>query len=77
MTKRRTTLKQELAKKLFPNSISDRAAMQQLRREIKASEKLKGRLAEAGPTKRFYFNRQQVKLILEHLDITIEEYEEL
>jgi Domain of unknown function (DUF4248) len=77
MTVRRTILKQELVKKLYPNSISVNAAMQQLRREIEISPDFKGQIALAGHTKRHYYNKQQLLLILEHFCITLEEFEQL
>lgn len=72
---RRTILKQELVKKLYPDSISVKAALQQLRREIEICPELKGRIAEAGHTKRHYYNKQQLTIILEHFCITLEEFE--
>jgi hypothetical protein len=74
---RRTILKQDLVKKLYPDSVSIDAAMQQLRREIEICPQLKERIAEAGHTKRHHYNKQQLLLILEHFCITAEEFEEL
>ncbi len=74
---RRTILKQELVKKLYPDSISIRAALQQLRREIDICPDLKEKISQAGYTKRHYYNQQQLKLILEHFCITLEEFEQL
>jgi hypothetical protein len=72
---RRTILKQDLVKKLYPDSISVKAAFQQLRREIEICPELKERITNAGHTKRHYYNRQQLQLILEHFSITFEEFE--
>ena len=77
MTIRRTILKQDLVKKLYPDSISKRSAMQQLRNEIEICPELKQQIEIAGSTKRHYYNKQQLLLILEHFCITIEEFEEL
>lgn len=77
MTIRRTILKQDLVKKLYPDSISISAALQQLRREIEICPDLKQQIAQAGHTKRHYYNRKQVLIILKHLSITIEEFEQL
>ncbi len=77
MTIRRTILKQELVKKLYPNSVSINAAMQQLRRDIELCPQLKEQIANAGHTKRHYYNKQQILLILEHFCITLDEFEQL
>ena len=77
MVVRRTILKQELVKKLYPDSISINAALQQLRREIEICPELKKKIAKAGHPKRHFYNRQQLDLILEHFCITIEEFEQL
>ncbi len=77
MIVRRTLLKQELAKRLYPDSISIKSAMQQLRREIETCPALKEQIIQAGSTKRHYYNRQQLVLILEHFCISYEELEEL
>ncbi len=73
----RTYLKQELVKKLYPNSISIKSAMQQLRNEIDICPALKQEILDAGSTKCHYYNKQQLLLILEHFSITIEELEQL
>lgn len=73
----RTILKQELVKKLYPNSISIRSGMQQLRREIDICPALKEKIADAGRTRHHYYNKQQLLLILEHFSITLEEFEQL
>ena len=75
MINRRTILKHDLVKKLYPDSISVKSAMQQLRREIEICSKLKERIAQAGHTKRHYYNKQQLSIILEHFCITSEEFE--
>lgn len=77
MIVQRTILKQDLVKKLYPNSISINAAMQQLRREIEICPKLKEKIKQAGRTKQHYYNKQQLLLILEHFCITLEEFEQL
>jgi hypothetical protein len=77
MTIRRTILKQDLVRKLYPDSVSVDAAMQQLRREIEICPQLKDRIAGAGHTKCHYYNNHQLLLILEHFCLTIEEFEQL
>ncbi len=74
---RRTILKQDLVKKLYPDSVSVDAAMQQLRRDIELCPLLKEKIANTGQTKRHYYNKQQLLLILEHFCITLEEFEQL
>ncbi|MBN2833450.1 MAG: DUF4248 domain-containing protein [Candidatus Delongbacteria bacterium] len=66
-----------MVKKLYPDSISISAALQQLRREIDICPELKDKIAKAGHTKRHFYNRQQLLLILEHFCITLEEFEQL
>jgi hypothetical protein len=77
MIKRRTILKQELVKKLYPDSISIRSALQQLRKEINLCPELKKKISESGDTKRHYYNNRQLEIILEHFCISWEEFEEL
>lgn len=77
MTLRRTILKQDLVKKLYPDSISIKSAMQQLRNEIEICPALKERIRQAGHTKRHYYNKRQLFLILEHFCITLDEFEQL
>lgn len=77
MNIRRTILKQDLVKKLYPDSISIKSAMQQLRNEIDVCPALKEKIVKAGNTKRHYYNRQQLLLILDHFCITLEEFEQL
>lgn len=74
---RRTILKQDIVKKLYPNSISVRSAMQQLRRKIEICPLLKEEIANAGNTRCHYYNKQQLLLILEHFSISLEEFEQL
>ncbi len=77
MIVRRTVLKQDIVKKLYPDSISVKSAMQQLRRELDICPALKEQIEQAGNTKRHYYNKQQLLLILEHFSISLEEFEEL
>nr|WP_319399576.1 DUF4248 domain-containing protein [uncultured Carboxylicivirga sp.] len=77
MINRRTILKQELVTKLYPNSVSIKSAMQHLRREIDTCPDLKRQIAKAGHTKRHYYNKQQLLLILDHFCVEQEEFEEL
>jgi hypothetical protein len=77
MIVRRTILKQDLVKKLYPDSISIKSAMQQLRNEIDICPALKQQIELAGNTKRHYFTKQQLILILEHFCITLDEFEQL
>jgi len=74
MKMRRTILKQELIKKLYPHGISIKFSMQQLRNEIEVCPELKMKIEQAGNTRRHYYNRQQLLLILEHFGITLEEF---
>lgn len=78
MTFRRTVLKQELAVKLFPDSLNAESVMQLLRKEIRQTPKLKQRLYENGDKKRVhYFTHKQLEIILEHFCITPEEFEQI
>lgn len=77
MVVQRTILKQDLVKKLYPNSISVKSALQQLRNEIDICPALKERIAQAGNTKRHYYNKPQLLLILEHFCISLEEFKQL
>jgi uncharacterized protein YqeY len=75
---RRTILKQELAVKLFANSLNPDSAMQLLRKEIRQSKNLKRQLYENGCTNQLqYFNHKQIEIILEHFCISPEEFEQL
>lgn len=73
----RTILKQELVKKLYPNSISIESAMEQLRLEINQCPELKQKIVAAGNIRRHYYNRQQLDLILEHFCMSLEEFQQL
>lgn len=73
----RTILKQELVKKLYPNSISTRSAMQLLRDEINQCPELKDKIRQAGRHRCHYYNKPQLLLILEHFCITLEEFTSL
>ncbi len=76
MAFRRTILKQELAVKLFPDSLNAESAMQLLRKEIRQTPKLKQLLFEDGENKHVhYFTHKQLAIILEHFCITQEEFE--
>ncbi len=55
---RRTFLKQDLARKLYPDSISVKSAMEQLRREINLCPTLKEQLEQAGNTRKHYYNKK-------------------
>jgi len=77
MIKRRTILKQELVKKLYPDSVSIKSALQLLRRDIDLCPELKAKISIAGHTKRHYYNMQQVGIILEHFGISNDEFEQL
>ena len=78
MVFRRTILKQELAVKLFPNSLNAESAMQLLRREIRQTPHLKQHLFENGDNKQVhYFSHKQLEILLEHFCITMEEFEQL
>ncbi len=73
ITYRRTFLKQDLARKLYPDSISSASALQQLRREINLYPTLKEQLEQAGNTRKHYYNIKQVQLIMAHLGIDLDE----
>ncbi len=73
----RTILKKELAKKLYPHSISEKSALELMRREIIHSSKLKQQLVDMGPVNRHYFNHQQLQIILKHFGVSKEEFESL
>lgn len=77
MTIGRTILKQELVKKLYPNSISVNSAMEQLRNEINQSTELKQKIVVAGNARRHYYNKRQLLLILEHFCMPLEEFQQL
>jgi hypothetical protein len=73
----RTILKYDIVKKLYPNSTSIRSAMAMLRQEIQSSPEIKKKVAEAGSTRKHYYNIKQLEIILNHLNISLEEYENL
>lgn len=78
MAFRRTILKQELAVKLYPDSLNAESAMQLLRREIRQTPQLEQCLYENGDNKHVhYFSHKQLEIILEHFCITAEEFEQL
>jgi len=71
----RTIIKQKVAVKLFPDSLTSLSAMQRLRREISTTPNLKKNLY--GPTNNsrlHHFTNKQVKVLLVHFDISVEEY---
>ncbi len=71
----RTILKQALAIKLYPNSANTEAAMQLLRREIRLNPILKEKLyKEHRKSNTPYFTHMQLKIILEHYSIAIDEF---
>ena len=74
---RRTILKQDLVKKLYPDSISIKSALQQLRRDIDLCTEFNEKIAIAGQTRRHYYNLQQLNIILDHFCISHEEFEQL
>ena len=77
MTFRRTILKQELVKKLYPDSTTIKSALQLLRKEIDLRPELKAKVRQAGPMNKHTYNFIQVRLILEHFSITPEDYNQL
>ena len=71
----RTILKQDLAKKLYPQSSNTTSAMQLLRKEIKQSPELTSKLGLLARNRRaHYYTHKQLEIILEHLDISKEEF---
>ena len=77
MAFRRTILKQDLVRKLYPDSISTRSALQQLRKEINLCPEVKQKIAAAGHTRRHYYNNKQLAIILGHFSISKKEFEQL
>ena len=78
MAFRRTILKQELAVKLFPDSLNSESAMQLLRKEIRYNLNLKNQLFEKEHQKRLhYFTHNQLDVILNHFCMTREDFEQL
>jgi hypothetical protein len=74
----RTILKQDLAKKLYPQSSNTTSAMQLLRKEIKLSKELSCKLDKLMRNKRaHYFTHKELEVILEHFCINQEEFEGL
>lgn len=75
---RRTILKQELAAKLFPQSSNINTAMQLLRKEIKFSSELNNKLNSLTRNRRaHYYTHKELEAILEHFDISLDEFEML
>ena len=74
MTFRRTVLKQELVRKLYPDSISIKSAMQQLRNEIDLCPQLKEKIGQVGHLRKHTYNFEQLNLILEHFSLSLEDY---
>ena len=74
MTFRRTVLKQELVRKLYPDSISIKSAMQQLRNEIDLCPQLKEKIGQVGHLRKHTYNFEQLNLILEHFSLSFEDY---
>ncbi len=73
---RRTILKQELATKLYPDSINVESAMQLLRKEIRRTPKLKEKLFKDYPQSNTpYYTHRQLAIILDHYCITPEEFD--
>lgn len=77
MKLKRTVLKQEIAIKLYPDSISEHAALQHLRREINTNPEIKSKISKAGYTRKHYYNKQQLEIILTHLCVSMDEFEQL
>lgn len=77
MINRRTILKQDLVKKLYPDSISINSALEQLRKELNLSAEVKLKITKAGSTRKHYYNSKQLAIILEHFSISTEEFENL
>ena len=74
----RTIIKQKVAVKLFPDSLTSLSAMQRLRREISTTPNLKNNLYGSTNNSRLHhFTNKQVKVLLVHFDITVDEYLEL
>ena len=75
---RRTILKQELAVKLFPDSLTPESATQLLRKEIRKAPILKDKLYDNGDSIYVhYFTHRQLALLLEHFGIAQEEFEQV
>jgi len=75
---RRTILKQELAVKLYPDSINTESAMQLLRKEIRRTPRLNQELFKDQPKSNTpYFTHTQLEILLNHYCITAEEFKQL
>ncbi len=75
MILRRTILKQELAVKLYPDSVNVESAMQLLRKEIRRTPTLHQRLFKDYPKSNTpYFTHKQLEILLEHYCIEPEEF---
>lgn len=75
---RRTILKQDLAVKLFPDSISVFSAMQLLRKEIRQHPQLEAKLYSDNINRRVhYFTHKQLAILLEHFCVSDEEFRKL
>lgn len=77
MSFRRTVLKQDLVKKIYPDSISTKSAMQQLRNEIDLCPELKEKITQAGHMLKHTYNFEQLRLILDHFSLSLEDYNQL
>lgn len=78
MNFRRTILKQELAVKLFPDSINVISAMQLLRKEIRQHPQLEAELYPKNVNRRVhYFTHRQLAVLLEHFCVSEEEFEKI
>jgi len=74
----RTILKQDLAKKLYPQCSNTSSAMQFLRKEIKRSQALRSKLDKLTSNKRaHYYGHKEVEAILEHFCIELEDFKML
>lgn len=74
---RRTILKQEVAMKLYPDSVSVKSALQNLRRDLSLCPEVKEKIAVVGHTRRHYYNLRQLHIILDHFCISHDEFEQL
>ncbi len=78
MKLRRTILKQELAVKLYPDSVNSESAMQLLRKEIRRTPALNHKLYKHCPKSNTpYFTHKQLEVLLEHYCINADEFEML
>jgi len=74
MILRRTILKQELVKKLYPDSVSTKSALQLLRNEIDLCPQLKEKIGQVGHLRKHTYNFEQLNLILDHFSLSLEDY---